>query len=178
MSAIATITGEKFDAMPFDEGRHSELINGELAAVSSATPYHRDLMLAILLALCGFFQERAIGVAYPGVEFVLSENDRLRPDVYVLIAERAHRLDRHKIPMPGCPDIAIEVISPTERASESYAKVRAYLHGGTAEVWQVYPKSQTVQIHRGEISRSIEWTQPIESELLPGFALQLSSVFE
>jgi len=44
-------------------------------------------------------------------------------------------------------------------------------------VWQVYPKSRTVQIHRGEASRSLEWSQPIETHLLPGFALHLASLF-
>jgi Uma2 family endonuclease len=97
--------------------------------------------------------------------------------VGVVLGEKATRLDPDKVPIPGAPDIAIEVISPTERASESHDKVRAYLRNGTAEVWQVYPKSRTVQIHRGETARSLEWSQPVETDLLPGFALQLASLF-
>ena len=85
--------------------------------------------------------------------------------------------DPNRVPIPGAPDIAIEVISPSERASESHDKVLAYLRNGTTEVWQVYPKSRTVQIHRGEASRSLEWSQPIETHLLPGFALHLASLF-
>jgi Uma2 family endonuclease len=96
----------------------------------------------------------------------------------VLLGDKAHRLDPDNVPIPGSPDIAIEVISPTERSSESHDKVRAYLRKGTAEVWQVYPKSRTVQMHRGEISRSLEWGRQVETDLLPGFALPLSSVFE
>jgi Uma2 family endonuclease len=75
------------------------------------------------------------------------------------------------------PDIAIEVISPNERASESHDKVRAYLRNGTTEVWQVYPKSRTVLIHRGEIARSLDWSQPVQTDLLPGFALELVKLF-
>jgi Uma2 family endonuclease len=86
-------------------------------------------------------------------------------------------MDPERTPIPGAPDIAIEVISPSERASESYDKVRAYLRNGTTEVWQIYPKSRTVQIHRGETARSLEWSQGIETDLLPGFGLQLALRF-
>jgi Uma2 family endonuclease len=112
-------------------------------------------------------------LAYQDVEFALTDNDRVRPDVCVLVGDRARRLDPDRIPIPGSPDIAIEVISPTERSSESHDKVRAYLRHGTAEVWQVYPKSRTVQIHRGETSRFLEWGQQAESDLLPGFTFPL-----
>jgi Uma2 family endonuclease len=97
--------------------------------------------------------------------------------VRVLLGNNARRLDPTKTPIPGAADIAIEVISPSERASESHDKVRAYLRNGTTEVWQVYPKSRTVLIHRGEIARSLEWSQPVETDLLPGFALEFAALF-
>ena len=179
MATITTITGAEFDAMPYEAGRRWELVNGELISVSSPTPRHQEIVFEILLAVRRHLaQSKAAGLAYHDVEFALTENDRLRPDVAVLLGERASSLDPDRIPIPGAPDIAIEVISPTERASESHEKVRTYLRNGTSEVWQVYPKSRTVQVHRGETSRLLEWSQPVETELLPGFALQLASVFE
>jgi len=178
MAASTTITGAQFDAMPYEEGRQWELVDGELITVSSPTPRHQDIVFEILLAVRRYLRQSGnVGLAYQDVEFALTENDRLRPDVGVVLGEKATRLDPDKVPIPGAPDIAIEVISPSERASESHDQVRAYLRNGTAEVWQVYPKSRTVLIHRGEIARSLEWTQPVESDLLPGFALQLASLF-
>jgi len=178
MAATTTITGAQFDAMPYEDGRRWELINGELIPVSSPTPRHQDIVFEILLAVRRYLQQSRIqGLAYQDVEFALTDNDRVRPDVAVVLGEKANRLDPDKVPIPGAPDIAIEVISPSERASDSRDKVLAYLRNGTAEVWQVYPKSRTVLIHRGEIARSLEWSQPIETDLLPGFALQLASLF-
>jgi Uma2 family endonuclease len=178
MATITTITGAQFDAMPYEEGRQWELVNGELISVSSPTPRHQDIVFEILLAVRRYLQQsRSAGLAYQDVEFALTENDRVRPDVAVVLGEKASHLNPDKVPVPGAPDIAIEVISPTERASESHDKVRAYLRNGTAEVWQVYPKSRTAQIHCGETSRSLEWSQPVETDLLPGFALQLASLF-
>jgi Uma2 family endonuclease len=97
--------------------------------------------------------------------------------VCVLVGDRTTRLDPNKVPLPFSPDIAIEVISASELASESYNKGRASLRNGTAEVWQVYPKSRNVLIHRGETARVIEPPQPVETDLLPGFSLQLESLF-
>jgi Uma2 family endonuclease len=178
MATITTITGAQFDAMPYEEGRQWELVNGELISVPSPTWQHQEFVLRIQLALRRYLETSKIeGLAGQDVEFAMTDNDRVRPDVCVLLGDNAKRPDPTTTPIPGAPDIAIEVISPSERASESHDKIRAYPRNGTAEVWQVYPKSRTVLIHRGETARSLEWSQPIETGLLPGFALQLASLF-
>jgi Uma2 family endonuclease len=178
MATATTITGAQFDAMPYEEGRRWELVNGELISVPSPTWQHQDFESRILFALRRYLETRKItGLAGHDVEFALTDNDRVRPDVRVLLGNNARRLDPTKTPIPGAADIAIEVISPSERASESHDKVRAYLRNGTTEVWQVYPKSRTVLIHRGEIARSLEWSQPVETDLLPGFALEFAALF-
>jgi Uma2 family endonuclease len=179
MATITTTTGAQFDAMPYEEGRRWELVNGELISVPSPTWQHQDIVFRILQALRRYIEtSKLLGLAGQDVEFALTENDRVRPDVCVLLGENASRLDPTKTPIPGAPDIAIEVISPTERASESHDKVRAYLRAGTSEVWQVYPKSRTVQVHRGETGRLLEWSPPLETDLLPGFALHLAALFQ
>ena len=106
---------------------------------------------------------------YPRRELPYEPNRHPAPRIQHPAPPRAARLPR--------TDIAIEVISPNERASESHDKVRAYLRNGTTEVWQVYPKSRTVLIHRGEIARSLDWSQPVQTDLLPGFALELVKLF-
>jgi Uma2 family endonuclease len=70
------------------------------------------------------------GVSFADVEFALSDLLRLRPDICVLLTEKARQLNPDRVSVPGAPDIAIEVISPTERAVESHDKIRAYLHNG------------------------------------------------
>ena len=98
MATTATMSGPQFDALPYEEGRRWELLEGDLIEVSSPTPRH---------------------------QFALSDLLRLRPDICVLLGERARQLDPDRTPLPGAPDLAIEVISPMERASESHEKVRA-----------------------------------------------------
>jgi Uma2 family endonuclease len=177
MAATTIVTGAQFDAMPYEEGRRWELVNGELIPVPGPTWQHQEFAFRIQLALRRYFEaSKRESLAGHDVEFAMTDNDRVRPDVCVLLRDNARRLDPTKTPIPGAPDIAIEVISPSERASESYDKVRAYLRSGTTEVWQVYPKSHTVQVHRGETARSLKWDQPIKTDLLPGLGLQLASL--
>ena len=94
MATITTVTGAQFDAMPYDEGRTWELVNGELISVSSPTPRHQDIVFRILLAIRRYLDGRGIpALAYQDVEFALSDNDRVWPDVCVLLGDKARRLD-------------------------------------------------------------------------------------
>jgi Uma2 family endonuclease len=180
MPTIATMSGAQFDALPYEEGRRWELLEGELIEVPSATPRHQDIEYAVLHALKLYLQEhQSEGAAYADVEFALGNNIRLRPDVCLLLPERALQLDRDRIPIPGGPDLAIEIISPSERTSESRAKVEAYLRHGVAEVWQIYPKSRVLEVYKGENGRStLSADQQVATDLLPGFSVTLSSFFE
>ena len=177
MATAVTMSGQMFDALPYDDGRRWELLEGDLIEVSSPTPQHRDIVFNVLSALRHFLAAGQ-GRAYGDVEFALSDQLRLRPDVAVLLGEKARILDRTKVPIPGAPDLAIEVISPTERASESHDKVLAYLRNGTSEVWQLYPKSQTLEIHRHATAISLHAAQNVASETLPGFNVPVASFFE
>jgi Uma2 family endonuclease len=170
------MSGLQFDALPYEEGRRWELLEGDPIEVPSPTPRHQAKVFNILMALRQYLAPGK-GVAFADIEFALSDLSRLRPDVCVLLAE-ARQLDPDRVPVPGAPNIAIEVISPTERAVESHDKVLAYLRNGAAEVWQIFPKSRTVEIHKGAGSTTLDATQNIVSSLLPGFDVPAACFFE
>jgi Uma2 family endonuclease len=176
MATTATMSGLQFDALPFEEGRRWELVEGKLIEVSGATPRHQMVVFRIMTILQQFLQQA--GLALADVEFALSENSRLRPDVCVLLGRKVRALDLDRVPVPGSPDLAIEIISPTERTAESYAKVQTYLNHGTAEVWQVFPRTKTLQIHKPGSSRSLDSHQEVTTDLLPGFSAPVASLFE
>lgn len=175
-TAATTMTGAQFDALPYEEGRRWELVCGELIAVPSPTLRHQEVVSRILAALRQHLGKEK-GLAVPDVEFALSPDDRVRPDVCAILGEKADRVDIDRIPIPDAPDIAVEVISPSERASESYEKVRNYLQKGAQEVWRVYPRAASVEIHSGGNSHFLERGDTITSDLLPGFQLPIESLF-
>ena len=178
MATAAVMTGPEFDALPYEEGRQWELVGGELIPVPSPTARHQAIVQKIQYALMTYV------TAHPGrrlvfadLEFTLDGDHRVRPDVLVLLEDRAALLDIDKVPVPGAPDIAVEVISPSERSYDTQLKLEAYLRFGTQEVWQVYPKSKTVVVHRASASTTLSTGERLESPLLPGFALDIKSLF-
>jgi Uma2 family endonuclease len=178
MATTATMSGLQFDALPYQEGRRWELLEGDLIEAPSPTPRHQDTVVRVLLALKLYLENGEMqGLAFPDVEFALSDRSRLRPDVCLLLEDKTRSLDLDLIPIPGAPDLAVEIISPSERTSECHDKVFAYLRNGTGEVWQFYPKSRTIQIYKGETSSSRDSGGQITSDLLPGLAVPVSSLF-
>jgi Uma2 family endonuclease len=179
MATTATMTGAQFDALPYEEGRRWELVGAELIAMPSPTPEHQMIVQRIMFELVLYLRNRQDEgiIALADIEFALDRDYRVRPDVLVLTGDRARSLDWNKVPIAGAPDIAVEVISPSERAFESQQKVQAYLQYGSKEVWQFYPKSRTVVVHKAGMSRTFSSGEEITTELLADFSLKLAQVF-
>lgn len=102
MPTSVLLTGSQFDALPYEQGRQWELLDGEIIVVSSPTPARRVLLQRILLALMLHLQAHPEqGLALTDVEFALDDHCRVRSDILVLRGDRARSLDMHKVPVPG-----------------------------------------------------------------------------
>ena len=77
------------------------------------------------------------------------------------------------------PDLAVEIVSPSDTAVELEVKVHDYLRNGALRVWVVYPDSRRVAVHRPDgTARWYSEDAAIEDEgLLPGFSLPLREIF-
>ena len=80
---------------------------------------------------------------------------------------------------PGAPDLAVEVLSPDDRASEVIAKVENWLAAGCRSVWVVDPKTQTVSVYRPDRKAIVlKSTDTLtDADLLPGFAAAVAEIF-
>jgi len=80
---------------------------------------------------------------------------------------------------PGAPDLAIEVISLSDRAGEIEEKVRDWLSHGCRVVWLVNPIARLVTVYRGPTAVQVFTADNtlVEPELLPSFELQVSQIF-
>jgi Uma2 family endonuclease len=118
-------------------------------------------------------------VVLPDSEFALGDSVRLRPDLAVLLSERWAKVDRKKTPIPLAPDIAIEVLSPSELADNSLRKVWIYLGAGVQEVWQVSPTAQRILIYCSDSSiRVVGIADRLTTPWLPGWELAVREIFE
>ena len=80
----------------------------------------------------------------------------------------------------GAPDLAVEVLSPSDRWPAVGKKVMQYLDAGAREVWVVDPKKRRIHTYAGSppTSRIVDGDGPLTSPLLPGFALPLVELFD
>jgi Uma2 family endonuclease len=112
--------------------------------------------------------------------FVIERNpDTVRaPDVAFIRKERL--IGRTPAYFPAAPDLAVEVISPTDRRRDVEAKARMWLDTGCEVVWVVDPPRQTITAYKtNESPKQYQSSDTIECPgLLPGFALPLKDVFE
>ena len=177
MATITTLTGAQFDALPFEEGRRWELFDGELIEVPSPTPNHQRTVTRLITSLEIFFAEHQIGKTIPDVDFALGPNWRLRPDIAILRMERWKEIDGNRVPVQGAPNIAVEVISPTERTTESTRKVWAYLRAGVEEVWQVFPEAKEVAVYTShQAVRIVTADEPLTTPILPGWQIVVKDI--
>jgi Uma2 family endonuclease len=78
------------------------------------------------------------------------------------------------------PDLAVEVVSPSNTAFEVQRKIHEYFGAGVSQVWIIYPPQQEVYVfaatNRIEV---LQLSQDLDGgDLLPGFRLPLATLFE
>jgi Uma2 family endonuclease len=165
-----------------EDGRTYELDEGELVVMEPPVPEHGRVELRIGALLFAFVEARGLGVVYSGDPgFVLArEPDTVRgPDVAFLRAERAPRGEDAKHFYEGAPDLAVEVLSPSDRPGPLAKKVQNYLDTGTQLVWVVDPYVRKVVVHApGEEPRILGAADEIDgADVLPGFRSPVAAFF-
>lgn len=78
------------------------------------------------------------------------------------------------------PDLALEVVSPSNTVSAMQRKALEYLDAGTRLVWVVDPAERTVTVHRSRDDiRIVSGAEALDGEdVLPGFRLPLGKLFD
>jgi len=161
-----------------DDGRWVELINGEIVEMPPSSPRNTVLAGWILYLLAGFIIPRKLGyLSMADGGYRVSPTSVMQPDVGFITRARAGGLSGKVFPV--APDLAIEVISPSERVGKINEKLHAYLDGGTPYVWLVYPESRSVEIYTavGQYT-TIEESDTIDGgDLLPEFTVTGKELF-
>jgi Uma2 family endonuclease len=180
MSIAGQITTAEQLLQAPDMGR-CELLRGELIMMSPAGFEHGRIAAVLGAALTGFVRQRGLGVV-TGAEtgFQIGRNpDTVRaPDAAFVRAERAPA-ERTRGFFDGAPDLAVEILSPSDRASEVNAKVQEWLGAGCRMVWVVDPETRTVAVWRGRNEIAVFGAADVlsGSDVLPGFSMPVADIF-
>jgi Uma2 family endonuclease len=179
MATATMMTSAEFEARPdeFDQNGNrikEELIGGEIVKMAEPSTWHDVTKNNIGDALAVYLRSRPeLGLrSLIEIAFEVTPNDTFRPDVAVV---RARRLTERRL-VKGSPEIAAEVISPTDTADKIREKIAAYLGNGASSVWIFY-RDGTVAVHTAASVRELKGDQLLEDPLLPGFSVPVSTLY-
>ncbi len=169
-----------------DGFKNLEIVDGNWVGFDQDTymtgENHGWIETKLLLTLGNFVVPRNLGRLYPGdINFVLEGTkdsiiERRQPDVAFVKKDRVQKTTGY---FYGAPDLAVEIVSPTQGRSESVRKSLVYFEYGTQEVWLVFPKKQEIEVHTSDAVPIVYGVEDnLTSALLPGFELAVATIFE
>jgi Uma2 family endonuclease len=158
-------------------------VRGELRVTPPPGAPHGTAAINLILMLASHVKANGLGRVFgDSFGYILTQLPRTVrvPDLSFV---RADRLPPEGIG-PGllrfAPDLAVEVLSPIESASELEEKLADYTVSGTQLIWVVDPARRTVMILNA--AQPVRWLQEHDvlhgDEVVPGFSCKVAEIFE
>ena len=163
-----------------DPEKQIEIVDGKIEVKEMAGAKSGGIAARILGELYFHVKASKLGRLYtPDTTFAIGENQRM-PDVSFVSATR--------IPADGepfgkwnfAPDLAVEVVSPSDPLDKVRGKIVDFFAAGVREVWLVEPKINLFSVYHEPVKPTQILTKNdklIGSIVLPDFELDLNDIF-
>lgn len=171
-------------ALPTGQGERYELVEGELRVMAPAGGKHGQVADAISGEFYLFLKahKAGIGVTAETGFYTRGDTQTVRAPDYAYIP-------KEKIPAAGLPEgylslvpgLVVEVISPSDRASDVDEKTQEWLAFGVEIVWVVYPNTARIFVYRQGERSPVVFTRDDTIDggtVLPGFSVPVKTFFE
>ncbi|MDX2163613.1 MAG: Uma2 family endonuclease [bacterium] len=169
---------ERFIDRPENADRRFEWIGGEIVEVPS-NPYSSEIASLIAFFMRLFLHQHGLKghVTGEGGGYTVM-GERYAPDAAYISAERQQALPYTEGHNPFPPQLAVEVVSPSDRVPKLLRKVGNYLAAGTV-VWVVYPIEQEVEVYvPNQPVRIFGMQDTLDGgNVLPDFRLAVREIF-
>jgi Uma2 family endonuclease len=175
-----TLSVEEFDtltARPENRERLFELIAGMMVeVVSNGVSSQLGILLGGLIAL--WVRQNKLGYTTGADGGYIVNGERYIPDTAFISNQRQPRQSRAAY-NPLAPDLAVEVLSPSNSPAEMRIKIVNYLLAGTV-LWLADPDLQQIEVYTpGQPPKVIGIEGVLEGgEVLPGFTVALKDLFD
>ena len=155
-----------------------EYIKGELIPVPPTSGEHGRISVNLILPLGSYVRENRLGDIYVSETGFRVGERVLMPDIAFLLNEHIPADLSKVFSIP--PDLAIEVVSPTDALHRVVEKAFTYLDAGTQLVWVLEPRSKTVTVYRSETDITLlTRNDTLTGEnVIEGFTCQVAEFFE
>jgi Uma2 family endonuclease len=160
-----------------------QLFGGEAVMMASPSVVHQAILRELLTDFNNFLRNKPCQVFAAPLDVRLfpkednSDDIVLQPDLLVVC-------DKDKLgkgSVNGAPDLAIEIMSPSNSHRELFLKFQYYLEAGVREYWVIDPETKKVQVHVYEnghyISTLYKENAHITVSVVPGLEIALESLW-
>jgi Uma2 family endonuclease len=183
MSVKQRVTAEELWDMPEVPGKRCELVDGELVEVPGAGALHAMIVFALARLLEDFARQHELGLVLPdGLAYVLRRGpDQVRiPDVSFIAWEHVPDEGIPEGFWEGPPTLAVEVVSPNDRADDTHDRVQDYLEAGTRQVWVLWPRRRSISVYSPGADTCELGPDAVLNggDMLPGFTVRVGDLFE
>ena len=165
-----------------DDGRRRELIRGALREMAPSGWSHIRLAMRIGPSLHQHVEANSLGAvgAAEGGFLIATDPDTVRaPDVAFISQARIDEVGNVDGFWPGAPDLAVEVISPSDRYADVENKVLDWIDAGCRMVIVVNPRDRNATIYRSRADIAIlgEGGTLEGGDIVRGWKLPVQEVF-
>lgn len=178
--ATQPVTAQELSQLP--AGDRYALVKGELWTMPPAGGEHGSIAMHVGASLYQAVTAQNLGRVYAAeTGFLLATNPDtvLAPDAAFVRAERLAQMGNVAGFIPGAPDLAVEVISPSDTYTEVEEKVTLWLQHGTRMVVVVNPRRHRVTVYRPD--RPVLFlSEPDElsgDDVVPGWSIRVLDLF-
>jgi Uma2 family endonuclease len=174
------MTLESYERLPHDDSFRDEVVRGRLVREPVPAGEHGWLEVRLGHHLYMHVERHGLGVVLGCTGYILaSEPLTLRaPDLSFVAHARVHNGYPMRTYSRVAPDLAVEIVSPSNRRRELEEKVRQFLEAGTRAVWVVDPIRRCVTVHGPGSSVRLEHGEVLDGgDVVPGFSLPVDELF-
>jgi len=159
----------------------TQIINGEEIIMPSPVRIHQRVSSRLANRLFNFVESKNLGEVYSApFDVILDKANRVQPDILFVRQDRLHIISDF---VRGAPDLVIEIISPSSFDLDTVKKRELYARFGVPEYWIVTPGQKSIEVFSLEagkynLDNYAAGSGTVTSPLLPGFSVELESIFE
>jgi Uma2 family endonuclease len=174
------LTIEEYANLPDDDIR-TELVRGMVIREPQPAFEHARLQVRVAEILNQHIRRTGLDLVCVGNFGVITSEVPATvrgPDAAVVSKDRLPDLHRAGF-LRGAPDLAIEIVSPSNRLKEIAEKVAEYLATGARAAWVVYPKSRTIAVHTSPSGATVLGLADMldGGDVIPGLLLPVAALF-
>lgn len=163
-----------------DPEKQIEIVDGKIEIKEMAGAKSGGVAARIIIEVGSYVKANKLGRVYtPDTTFTIGENQRM-PDVSFVAAKRIPKKGEPLKKWSFAPDLAVEVISPSDPLSKIRGKLQEYFAAGIREVWIVEPAVNLLSVYHEPLKPAAIFTKDDEltdSAVLPDFRLDLKEIF-